>query len=166
VLEGHLDSRGGGGGGWGVKCAQDLRTHLAATKRMAKGLNATFVADVQRRILERFNSHVASLRGGGGGGRLSAADERSAIAKGLYEKEARERRRLLNLVQELKGRGGGAEFVSGGRWRCGAEGGGLTAGGNIRVFCRVRPVLPHEGDSAIAMKFHGENEVPQVPLLF
>jgi kinesin family protein C1 len=37
-----------------------------------------------------------------------------------YRKEAGERKRLHNLVLELKG--------------------------NIRVFCRVRPKLPHEGD--------------------
>ena len=51
---------------------------------------------------------------------------------GKYQREMKERKRLFNLVQELRG--------------------------NIRVLCRVRPSNPDEGEK-MAVQFTEENEI-------
>ena len=59
--------------------------------------------------------------------RLREAHEQTAIVEAKLRIEEIIRRRLHNQVQELKG--------------------------NIRVFCRVRPTLPHESDRAAEIRF-------------
>lgn len=59
--------------------------------------------------------------------KLQEALEQNAVVEAKLRNEEIIRRRLHNQVQELKG--------------------------NIRVFCRVRPTLPHEAESAAEIRF-------------
>lgn len=59
--------------------------------------------------------------------KLREAVEKNAVVEEKLRNEEIIRRRLHNQVQELKG--------------------------NIRVFCRVRPTLPHEAESAAEIRF-------------
>ena len=63
---------------------------------------------------------------------MRRAEEGSAGLVDRYKREMRERKRLFNLVQELRG--------------------------NIRVLCRVRPVLAFE-QNEVAVKFPEEGTV-------
>jgi len=59
--------------------------------------------------------------------------DRVRAAEDMYAREFKERRRLHDLVQELRG--------------------------NIRVFCRVRPPLPKESDTRVVCRFPMEGVV-------
>jgi hypothetical protein len=71
-------------------------------------------------------------------GRLASQQEAVAALHGRLRREMGERKRLHNLVQELRG--------------------------NIRVFCRVRPPLPFEleGGSGVCVSFPEQGEVTVV----
>ena len=85
------------------------------------------VSDLVGRAGEEINAHVARIAG--------AMQSEMERAGAKLKKEVVERRRLHNLVQELKG--------------------------NIRVFCRVRPLSQKDvaAGQRPAVTFPGENEV-------
>ncbi len=85
---------------------------LGSFKAELKGLSGELRANEQRTMadLEAFKVGLCQ--------RVGSIARDAAAADRRFKREARERRRVFNLLQELRG--------------------------NIRVFCRVRPILPKE----------------------
>lgn len=89
---------------------QQLRQTVA--QALAAG-NGRMTSDVRAALAEEGKRLQSDARAA----LVSVTRERDSLAE-LYQRESAERRRLFNLVQELRG--------------------------NIRVFCRVRPVIAQE----------------------
>jgi len=101
-------------------CHRKLQTDIV--KNTLQGSMISLIADTGKSVLQATQS----------------VQENDKSLRDNYEKEVKERKRLFNLVQELRG--------------------------NIRVFCRCRPPLPkelekNEGGSEIVVKFPEEGAV-------
>eukprot|EP00939_MAST-03C_sp_MAST-3C-sp1_P000556 g556.t1 len=113
-----------------TRSLRDVRRKCAAVRTDTKALRTTAVAQLKQlpKMLSPTDPLWAELK------RLAKRQsERVHAAELMYAKEFKERRRLHDMVQELRG--------------------------NIRVFCRVRPQLEKESDTGVVCSFPMEGVV-------
>lgn len=106
---------------------------MAASLSLVRSAHAGLKSQVQREtsaMSQQLRADLGSLQSS-----LASVASRYDDLQSRYKKELAERRRLFNVVQELKG--------------------------NIRVYCRVRPALPfelHDGNN-VCVRFPEEGEI-------
>eukprot|EP00904_Undaria_pinnatifida_P006728 jgi/Undpi1/3185/HiC_scaffold_15.g06559.m1 len=123
-----------------------LRLELAETnRRLAKAKKGRKVAEKEKDALvvamakelgELEQSKDGIITDSNREARLSSVDSKVAEVRRQYAREYRERRRLFNIVQELRG--------------------------NIRVMCRCRPVTAHDRGGSVCVSFPGEGLIELV----
>eukprot|EP00752_Nemacystus_decipiens_P008634 g7710.t1 len=121
-----------------------LKALQEQTRRAVRDLTARMESEraAFRGLEEQIKGHlkampeVASAAIGAVQSQLSGAQGRLEEVRRQYAREYRERRRLFNVVQELRG--------------------------NIRVLCRCRPRTPHDRGGGVCVSFPGEGAIEMV----
>ena len=106
-----------------------IRTGLSAEVEACKS-DLAALGEVTQRDLDELNMCVAQVKGSIVD-RIKRLNTANKEIERRFEIEYKERRRLLNELQALRG--------------------------NVRVLCRVRPALAHEADSEVVVKYPRED---------